>query len=55
LYHELFGKLRPDTPNMDSGEPERSLETQQNRAKSATQPTASMDDDLFAMGAKWDR
>jgi glycosyltransferase involved in cell wall biosynthesis len=55
LYHELFEKLRPNTPGMDRGELERDLETQQSPTKSAMVPVTSTDDDLFAMGAKWER
>jgi glycosyltransferase involved in cell wall biosynthesis len=55
LYHELFVKLCPGTPSTDGGEPEMSLQTQSDRTKSAMLPATSTDDDLFAMGAKWER
>jgi glycosyltransferase involved in cell wall biosynthesis len=55
LYHELFVKLCPDAPSRDDGEPQRSLDSQNKRAESALQQADTTDDDLFAMGATWDR
>jgi glycosyltransferase involved in cell wall biosynthesis len=55
LYHELFEKLCPDTARRDGGEPETVAGTQPERAQSSLLPDTSMDDDLFAMGATWDR
>jgi glycosyltransferase involved in cell wall biosynthesis len=55
LYHALFVKLRPDASSKDSSEPETGAGTQTERQESAMLPETSADDDLFAMGATWDR
>ncbi len=55
LYHELFVKLCPDAPSAKNREAERCLESQTDRAESALLSADTTDDDLFAMGATWDR
>jgi glycosyltransferase involved in cell wall biosynthesis len=55
LYHELFVSLRPEAMSRDIGAPDRCVETREERVQSAMMPAISSDDDLFAMGAKWDR
>jgi glycosyltransferase involved in cell wall biosynthesis len=55
LYYKLFVKLYPDMPSRDCSEQDTDTGTGAERPESEPLSTTSTDDDLFAMGAIWDR